>query len=54
MPKFVIVAYPECDEGYLPRKETTIEARDKTEAWYKASRLFPEYHEIGIYEESNK
>jgi hypothetical protein len=48
--KYCVIAYPECDEGYLPRKETTVEARDKTEAWYKASRLFPEYHEIGIYE----
>lgn len=48
MAKYCIIAYAD-EDGYT-RKETTVEARDKTEAWYKASRLFPEYHEIGIYE----
>ena len=48
MAKYCVIAYA-YEDGYT-RKETTVEARDKTEAWYKASRLFPEYHEIGIYE----
>ena len=51
MAKYCIIAYPD-EDGYT-RTETTVEARDKTEAWYKASRLFPEYHEIGIYEVKN-
>jgi hypothetical protein len=50
MPKFVIVAYPECDEGYLPRKEKTITARDHAEAERIAWREFPEYHEVGAFE----
>lgn len=50
MAKYTVIAYPEYDEGYLLCKEAIVEAKDKTEAWYKASRLFPEYHEIGIYE----
>ena len=48
MAKYCIIAY--ADEDSYTRKEITVEARDKTEAWYKASRLFPEYHEIWIYE----
>ena len=51
MAKYGIIAYSD-EDGYF-RKETIIEAQDKTEAWYKASRLFPEYHEIGIYEVKN-
>ena len=47
MAKYCIIAYPD-DDGYT-RKETTIEARDKIEAQYKASRPFSEYHKIGIY-----
>ena len=47
MAKYCIIAY--ADEDSYTRKETTIEARDKIEAWYKAPRLFSEYHEIGIY-----
>lgn len=50
MKKWTIVAYPECDEGYLPRKEKVIYARDHTEAERIAWREFPEYHEIGAYE----
>jgi hypothetical protein len=50
MKKWTIVAYPECDEGYLPRKEKVIYARDHAEAERIAWREFPEYHEIGAYE----
>jgi hypothetical protein len=47
MAKYDVVAYPE--DG-LPRKSATIEAKNKEEAWDKAWRLFPEYHEIGVWE----
>lgn len=51
MPKFVIVAYPECEGNYyLPRKEKTIIAHDHAEAERIAWREFPEYHEIGAFE----
>jgi hypothetical protein len=50
MKKWTIVAYPECDEGYLPRREKVIYARDHAEAERIAWREFPEYHEIGAYE----
>ena len=46
--KYTVIAYT---EGGLPRKETTITARNKDEAWAKAWRLFPEYHEVGVLEE---
>lgn len=45
--RYTVVAYAE--EG-LPRKEQDITARTKDEAWSKAWRLFPEYHEVGVYE----
>ena len=48
--KWTIVAYPECDEGYLPRKEQIIYADDHDEAMRIAWRTFPEYHEVGAYE----
>jgi hypothetical protein len=44
------IAYPECDEGYLPRKEEIIYANDHDEAMRIAWRTFPEYHEVGAYE----
>lgn len=50
MKKYVIVAYPESDEGYLPRQEKIVEARDSEEALYKGWRLFPEYHQVGAFE----
>ena len=46
--KYTIVAYA---EERLPRKEATITARNKDEAWAKAWRMFPEYHEVGVFEE---
>lgn len=36
--KYTVVAYA---EGGLPRKEATITARNKDEAWSKAWRMFP-------------
>jgi hypothetical protein len=45
---YTVIAYA---ESGLPRKEATIIARDKDEAWSKAWRMFPEYHEVGVFEE---
>ena len=50
MKKYVIVAYPESNEDYLPRQEKTIYAKDHDEAQVKAWREFPEYHEVGAFE----
>lgn len=54
MKRWLIVAYPEHDEGYLPRQEKEIYAETHTEAERKGFRLFPEYHEIGAYEVEEK
>lgn len=48
--KYCIVAYAEADEGYLPRQEVEIEAADEDTAYLRARMMFPEYHEIGVYE----
>lgn len=48
MKKFTVVAYPD-EDGY-PRKETTIEAKDAEQAKSVAWRMFPEYHEVGVFE----
>lgn len=45
--RYTVIAYAE--EG-LPRKEVEITAKTKDQAWSKAWRLFPEYHEVGVYE----
>lgn len=49
MKKYTVVAYPD-EDGY-PKKETTIEAKDEQQAQSIAWRLFPEYHEVGVFEE---
>jgi hypothetical protein len=51
---FTVVAYAECDEGYLPRQETTIMAIDHSDAQRQAWRLFPEHHEVGVFEKENR
>lgn len=51
---FHIIAYAECDEGYLPRKETTVLAIDHKDAMRQAWRIFPEYHEVGAFEKEDK
>lgn len=50
MKKWIIVAYPEHDKGYLLRKEAVVYAETHREAESKGFRLFPEYHEVGAYE----
>lgn len=48
MNKYTVIAYPD-EDGY-PRRETTIEAANLQQAEDMAWRLFPEYHEVGVYE----
>ena len=50
MTRWIIIAYPESDEGYLPRQEREVYAKDWDEAIYKAWNLWPEYHQVGAYE----
>ena len=50
MKKWQIVAYAEHDEGYLPRKEAVVYAETHREAETKGFRMFPEYHEVGVFE----
>lgn len=49
--KFTIIAYAE--DG-LPRKEVIITASRKVQAWQKAWKMFPEYHEVGVFKEEEK
>ncbi|MBQ5929289.1 MAG: hypothetical protein IIX02_00685 [Clostridia bacterium] len=49
--RFCIVAYAE--EG-LPRQEIEVIAAGKDDAWNKAWRFFPEYHEVGVFEMEEK
>ena len=52
MKTYTIIAYAEVDGYYsLPRKEKTIQARNYDEAIARAWREFPEYHEVGAFEE---
>ena len=46
--KYHVIAY--ADEDGYSRRETVIEARDTDEALYMAWRMFPEYHEVGVFE----
>ena len=46
--KYTIIAYA---EDRLPRKEVSITAKDKNDAWNKAWKIFAEYHEVGVFEE---
>lgn len=48
MKKYNVVAYP--DEEGNKRKEAVIEAENDSQAKIKAWRMFPEYHEVGVYE----
>ena len=48
--KYNVIAYPD-EDGY-PRQETTIIAANREQAQDKAWRMFPEYHEVAVFEES--
>ena len=45
--RYTVIAYA---EERLPRKEVEITAKTKDQAWSKAWKMFPEYHEVGVYE----
>lgn len=48
--KYTVVAYadPECG---LKKRKVSIEADNHKDAEAKAWDMFPEYHEVGVYEE---
>ena len=48
MKKYNVVAYP--DEDGNKRQEAVIDAADYTQAQIKAWKMFPEWHEVGVYE----
>jgi len=48
MKKYTVVAYEDGDG--LPRKGATIKAESLQQAQTEAWRMFPEYHEIGVFE----
>ena len=50
MKKYRVIAYGDY-ELRLKRKEVTITAKDEEEAWVQAWKTFPEYKEIGVYED---
>lgn len=48
MKKYNVTAYP--DEDGNKRQEAIIEAENYTQAQAKAWRMFPEWHEVGVFE----
>jgi hypothetical protein len=48
MKKYEVIAYPD-EDGY-PRKSAIINANSQEQAQDMAWRLFPEYHEVGVFE----
>lgn len=48
MAKYEIIAYP--DEEGNKRQSAVIEAKNYEDAIRKAWRMFPEYHEVGVWE----
>lgn len=48
MKKYEVVAYP--DEEGNKKQSAIIEAENHTQAQIKAWKMFPEWHEIGVYE----
>ena len=50
MKKYYIKAYGDYEEGLKPQTKI-ITAKDEAEAWNIAWKTFPEYHEIGVWEE---
>lgn len=50
MKKYTVKAYADWDRG-LKAQEKTITANNKEEAWIIAWKTFPEYKELGVWEE---
>ena len=48
--KYTVIAYGDYEYG-LKRKAVTITAKDEEEVWVTAWKMFPEYKEIGVYED---
>lgn len=48
MKKYDVIAYPD-EDGY-PKQYATVEAMNQEQAYDKAWRMFPEYHEVGVFE----
>lgn len=53
MPEYTVKAYANAEYG-LRGQETTINAESYEEAKKKAYRMFDEYDEIGVWEESEE
>lgn len=53
MSKWTIVAYPDEENYSTGKKSKVIEAKDHDEAMKIAWSEFPEYHEVGAFEEVN-
>lgn len=49
MKKYIVVAY-EDEENKLPKQSKTIEAESELRARIVGWKMFPEYHEIGVFE----
>ena len=52
MKKYLIKAYRDYEYG-LKEQTKIITAKDEEEAWIIAWKTFPEYHEIGVWEEED-
>ena len=50
MAKWKIVAYPDEENRSAGKKEMVVEANDRYEAMNIGYKLFPECHELGVYE----
>ena len=48
MSKWLIIAFADEENG-LPRQKQIVEAPDKQTAEKMGWKIFPEYHEIGVY-----
>ena len=50
MPKYLIKAYADWDYG-LKEQTKIITATDEEQAWIQAWKTFPEYKQIGVWEQ---
>ncbi len=50
MAKYLIKAYGDYEYG-LKQQEKIITAKDEEEAWITAWKTFPEYKELGVWEQ---
>lgn len=50
MPKYLVKAYADWDRR-LKEQTKIITAEDEEDAWIKAWMMFPEYKELGVWEQ---